>query len=83
MTTIEFQRKACEFVASFSNSLNDEKIKPEEVTITFTSPSPLKKCMLETSISDGRFYEVDYNEEKKTLNLRLIEKTLIDVLRVA
>lgn len=43
MTTIEFQRKACEFVASFSNSLNDEKIKPEEVTITFTSPSPLKK----------------------------------------
>ena len=75
MTTIEFQRKACEFVAEFSNSVNTQQIQPEEVITVFTKRN--QSCMLSTNINDGRYYEVVYNQEKEQLNLILISKEVI------
>ena len=80
MTTIEFQRKACEFVAEFSNSVNTQQIQPEEIIIEFTKfTEKTKTCMLSTNINDGR---VVYNHEKEQLDLILISKEVIKLKKL-
>lgn len=83
MTIIEFQRKACEFVSEFSNSVNTQQIQPEEVIIEFTKfTKTTKSCMLSTNINDGRYYEVVYNQEKEQLDLILISKEVVKLKKL-
>lgn len=61
-----FLLKAQSLVAEYSNSVNEEQIRLEEVYVVWSNKIlQNNKAMLSTDIPDGRYYEVTYNGDKK------------------
>lgn len=68
MDTELFIKKARQLVADHSNECNDEKVESSDVFVVWQSKVlQNNKALLSTPVSDGRYYEVTYNGDKKQI----------------
>ena len=83
MDTELFIKRARQLVADYSNERNDTKVEPSDVFVVWQSKVlQNNKALLSAPVSDGRYYEVTYNGDKKQIYFDAYKKELNDMVQL-
>lgn len=64
----EFKAQAKELVAEYSNEMNTEQVAVDKVYVVWSvKVLGNNKALLSTPVKDGRYYEVTYDGNKKSI----------------